>query len=233
MPHAVGRAEPEEVILEAPNLLPERSEVLRHMGYPADAPKPALILERVEQLLASLPGRVRPRALYRLYAVREAAPRRLELEGGAVFHGRIGEFLGQVDRVAAFVATGGPEIVALAEQAMRERDALGGLIYHAAGAALAEAMVERVIAELRGQLQPGEAVTLPYSPGYCGIPLEEQRVLFRLVDAERIGVQLLSSLMMRPLKTVSGLVGIGPADRIRAYGNPCDLCPLADCRMRR
>lgn len=233
MPRATGEADATQFVLEAPVLAPERAEVLRHMGYPADAPKPAQVLERVERVLASLPGRVRPRAIYRLYPVRAASPRRLELEGGAVFHGRIGEFLGEVNRVAVFLATGGPEIVAMAEEAMRARDTLGGLIYHAAGAALAEAMVERVIADLRGRLEAGEDVTLPYSPGYCGIPLEEQQVLFRLIDAGAIGVQLLPSLMMRPLKTISGLLGIGPADRIRAYGNPCDLCPLTDCRMRR
>lgn len=233
MPRATGKAETAEVVLEAPDLVPERAEVLRQMGYPAGAARPPRVIERVEEALASLPGRVCPRALYRLYAVREAAPRKLELEGGAVFHGRIGEFLGEVNRVAVFVATGGPEIVALAEEAMRARDTLGGLIYHAAGAALAEAMVERVLADLRGRLEPGEDVTLPYSPGYCGIPLEEQQVLFRLLDAGRIGVELLPSLMMRPLKTISGLVGIGPASRIRAYGNPCELCPLTNCRMRR
>ncbi len=233
MPHATGKAEAPEFVLEAPDLLPERAEVLRHMGYPAHAPKTAFVLQRVDEVLTSLAGRVRPRALYRLYPVREAVARRLALEGGAVFHGRIGEFLGHVNRVAVFLATGGPEIVALAEQAMRAHDTLGGLVYHAAGAALAEAMVERLIADLRRRLHPGEDVTLPYSPGYCGIPLEEQRVLFELLDSRRIGVELLPSLMMRPLKTISGLIGIGPAERIRAYGNPCDLCPLTDCRMRR
>lgn len=233
MPLVSGEAESAELVFQAPDLVPERAEVLRHMGYPAGAAKPAQVLQRLEAVLGSLTGRVRPRGLYRLYAVSEAAPRKLVLEGGAIFHGRIGDFLGQVHHAAVFVATSGPEIVAMAEEAMRARDTLGGLIYHAAGAALAEAMVERLIEHLRGRLEPGEVVTLPYSPGYCGIPLEEQRVLFRLVDADRIGVELLPSLMMRPLKTISGIVGVGPADRIPAYGNPCDLCPLSDCRMRR
>jgi hypothetical protein len=38
---------------------------------------------------------------------------------------------------------------------------------------------------------------------------------------------------MKPVKSVSGLIGIGPQAAVHAYGNPCQRCPSLDCRMRR
>lgn len=233
MSRGAGPARPAPVVLDGLEIQPDRAEVLRYLGYPAGVRAEPRVEARVEETLRSLPGRVRPRGMYVIYPVVRAGGQRLELAGGAVFYGRIGEFLAQARRAAVFLATAGPEIVELASAAMQARDTLGGLIYHGIGAALAEAVVEKIVQELSSQLQPGEALTLRYSPGYCGMALEQQRTLFGLLDASRIGVELLPSLVMRPVKSVSGLIGMGPADRVQAYGNPCDRCPLVDCRMRR
>jgi hypothetical protein len=94
-------------------------------------------------------------------------------------------------------------------------------------------MVERLVDHLRARIPDGTALTLRYSPGYCGISLKQQQKLFRLVPADRIGVELLPTMIMKPIKSVSGLIGIGPAPAIKAYGNPCSRCPLKDCAMRR
>ena len=52
-------------------------------------------------------------------------------------------------------------------------------------------------------------------------------------DVENVGVQLSKSCLMHPLKSVSGLIGIGPADEIEDAGSPCDRCELYNCGMRR
>ncbi|MGB9604873.1 MAG: hypothetical protein ACPL88_03215, partial [Bryobacteraceae bacterium] len=148
MPRANGEAENGTAILDGAGLKPTRAEVVRYLGYPAGAEGQARVAERLDQILGSLPDGLRPRSVYRIYPVTRASPHRLELAGGAVFQGRIGEFLGQAERAAVFVATAGPEIVKMAEAAMRARDTRAGLVYHAVGAALAEAMVERTIEQL-------------------------------------------------------------------------------------
>ncbi len=74
---------------------------------------------------------------------------------------------------------------------------------------------------------------MPYSPGYCGMPLTEQTKLFGLFDPENVGVRLSSDCLMRPLKSVSGLIGLGPAEDVKEFGSPCDRCELRGCAMRR
>lgn len=108
------------------------------------------------------------------------------------------------------------------------------MILNAIGAERAEAAEAVVIRQLREAAQPaGLAPTLPYSPGYCGMKLVEQRKLFSLFDTQRVGVTLTPECLMQPIKSVSGLVGLGLAEDVVAFGSPCDRCELQNCNMRR
>ncbi len=228
-----GSADPEIVTLDQLEIEPDPAEVLRYLGYPADAHPDPRIEAQVHSTLRSSRGRLCPRGVYAIHPVLSRTRRRLELSGGAAFSGPVGEFLAAARRVAVFVATAGPEVVRMADEALRSNDTLGGLVFNALGSHVAEAVVHRIAADLRTRIEPGEGLTLPYSPGYCGIPLTQQREVFRLVNASGIGVELLPSLIMKPIKSVSGLFGIGPASDVTAVGNPCDHCALVDCNMRR
>jgi cobalamin-dependent methionine synthase I len=136
--------------------------------------------------------------------------------------------------MAAFIATAGPDVERLASELMRQGDELAAMIVNAVGAERAEAAEAMVIEQLREQAQKhGFAPTLPYSPGYCGMALAEQHTLFSLFGDFDVGVTLTGSCLMRPLKSVSGLIGLGPAERVLAFGSPCDRCELYNCAMRR
>lgn len=86
---------------------------------------------------------------------------------------------------------------------------------------------------LAAHLGPDESFTARYSPGFCGLDLSQQRKLFCLVPAESIGISLLPSLFMHPLKSISGLVGLGPVSVVGVHLSPCERCPLTSCHMRR
>ncbi len=233
MSTGIEAAPPEVVVLEGQPIEAQPGEVIRYLGYPAGVtPKPQ-IAERAQQAAEEARAIARPRGMYALYNVLSWDARSIALAGGETFVGPIGEFLGNSERVAVFVSTAGQEVVQLGDDAAQRGDMLGSLAFHALGAALAEAMAERLAADLRTRLAPGQALTLRYSPGYCGISLQQQRKLFHLLDAGRIGVELLPSLIMKPIKSISGLIGMGPEQEITAYGNPCTRCPLVDCAMRR
>src|SRR5262245_33730301 len=81
------------------------------------------------------------------------------------------------------------------------------LIVNSCGAERAKAAEAAVIVELTGPWPSpqGLALTLPYSPGYCGMALTEQRALFAVLGGDRVGVRLSADCTMVPLKSVSGL----------------------------
>ena len=213
---------------------PPAEEVHRHLGYPAHAAPKAQIAARMEAIAEAAAGALRPRGVYAVYAVNAQALRRIEV-GGAVIRGDVARFVGTVDRIAVVVATAGAGISELAERYGRDGDSLGACIVDAIWSWAAEAAADAVTDRLRAYAGPGEAVTLSYSPGYCGMAIAQQRVLFGLVDAEAVGITLLPSMFMQPLKSVSGIVGLGPMVEPSAVApvSPCDACGRIGCHMRR
>lgn len=213
---------------------PPAEEVRRHLGYPTDALPKARIAERIEAVAAEAEGALRPRGVYAVYAVEAQTPRRIQVAGVAI-RGDVARFVGTVDRIGVVVATAGAGISELSERYARDGDSLDAWIADAIGSWAAEAAADAVTERQSAHAGTGEAVTLRYSPGYCGMSMAQQRVLFGLVDAEAVGVALLPSMLMRPLKSVSGIVGFGPVAELNAVapGTPCDTCGRLDCHMRR
>jgi hypothetical protein len=212
-------------------------EVLRYLGYPPGVEPNRHLAEILDDWVLKASRRASPRAVYMVLPVTELRPRSLRLEtatGEVEFRGAVGEFLGAAECVAAFIATAGPDVELLASELMRQGESLAGLIVNSVGAERAEAAEAVVIQQLREQSREfGFAPTLPYSPGYCGMALTQQRTLFGLFGDYDVGVTLTDSCLMRPLKSVSGLIGLGPAERVAAFGSPCDRCELYTCAMCR
>jgi hypothetical protein len=213
---------------------PPADEVRRHLGYPVHALPAARIADRIEAVTDAAAGVLRPCGAFAIHAVTGQTPHRLHV-AGATIRGDVARFVGTVDRIAVVVATAGPGISELSDRFAAEDDSLGAWIADAIGSWAAEAAADAVSDRVRAHAGPGETVTLRYSPGYCGMAMTQQAVLFGLVDAEAAGVALLPSMLMRPLKSVSGIVGIGLAagPGAAASASPCDACGRVGCHMRR
>ena len=76
-----------------------------------------------------------------------------------------------------------------------------------------------------------EKLTNRYSPGYCHWDVADQRKLFSLFPSAPCGVTLTSSLLMNPVKSISGVIGIGKSVGYRDY--PCALCLSNHCIYRK
>ena len=207
-------------------------EIYRHLGYPRETAPAPRIAERIAQILVEAPSCLRPRGAYTVYAVSGRTAHSLKLDDTTI-SGNIGEFLEQADRVAVFAVTVGEEISHLAESAAKDGDALSAWVIDALGSCAVESAADALMLHLRRQLQNGQALTLRYSPGYCGMDIGQQRKLFQLVQADSVGVTLMPSMLMHPLKSITGLVGFAPQEAVDAYRSPCDLCPRVGCPMRR
>lgn len=215
----------------------DRSEVLRYLGYPQGVLPRGRVADDVYRWIDEASQLAAPRAIYWVLPIKEQDRRRLRVEsskGVTEFRGAIGEFLGFSQFIAAFIATAGPRVEERASELLRQDDPLGAMVLNAAGAERAEAAEAVVIAQLRAAARPaGLSPTLPYSPGYCGMSLVEQRKLFGLLDGSAVGVTLTADCQMKPIKSVSGLIGMAPSATVEEYGSPCQRCDVPNCNMRR
>ena len=208
--------------------VPEK-EVLRMMGCGRRPCVPESQRTLIARLMAETHALIRPRAVYTVRNVETLTDHVLTLQGCRSFHGPIAGFLRPSRRVAVFVVTIGEQVESLARQRNRSGEALESFVLDAIGSAAVDVAADAMAEFLRDQeTGDAEALTPPFSPGYCGMPLEEQRVLFSIVHGKSIGVKLTASSFMQPIKSISGLVGIGPREEVDVHGNPCRWCELTE-----
>ena len=70
-----------------------------------------------------------------------------------------------------------------------------------------------------------------FSPGYCGWRVSEQQRLFPLFDGHTCGITLTDSSLMVPIKSVSGIIGLGR--EVRKLDYTCGLCTFEKCYKRK
>lgn len=213
---------------------PDRTQVCRLVGLRDGHENHRRWFELVDELIADLTPILRPRGVFRIDEVAELTGRRVVLRSGAVFDGNIARILPQADLVATFVVTIGSAAERLSRRWLKAGQSLPGTIVDAIASEAAEATAQSLEDEVRAWARgEGLDITPRFSPGYCGIPLEQQRALFAGLPAERINVRLTPSCLMLPLKSVSGLIGVASPDRVGPRRYPCELCDHPDCLQRR
>lgn len=131
-----------------------------------------------------------------------------------------------------FLCTAGPEIGLKSRQAMKDGDLLTGYIFDVAGSEIVEAATDLLQEDIRRSAEAeGFNITNRYSPGYCGWNVAEQHRLFSLFPENFCGIKLTPSALMDPVKSVSGVIGIGKAVKNNPY--TCRMCDMKDCIYRR
>jgi len=142
---------------------------------------------------------------------------------------------GQIKRsesAALFMCTAGSEIGHRSNRSMKGGDLLRGYVYDVAGSVAVEAAAEIMQNHLEEAVKAsGRNITNRFSPGYCGWMVEEQHKLFHLMPYNFCGIRLKESALMDPIKSVSGIIGIGKNVKRAPY--TCSFCDMQDCIYRR
>jgi Methionine synthase I, cobalamin-binding domain len=135
------------------------------------------------------------------------------------------------DSVAIFLCTAGEEIGIRSRNTMKERDFLKGYIYDIIGSEIVEAAADLMQEDLEKTIRDsGKKITNRYSPGYCGWDVAEQHKLFQLMPENYCGIKLTPSALMDPVKSISGIIGIG--EKVKNNPYTCRLCNQTDCVYR-
>lgn len=76
-------------------------------------------------------------------------------------------------------------------------------------------------------LDNDDKITNRYSPGYCGWDVFNQHSLFEYFPETLCSIKLNESALMYPVKSVSGIIGIGKDVKFAEYG--CGECTNEKC----
>jgi len=174
-----------------------------------------------------------PVAIYRVFPVSVEEPCRLHVDG-AVIEGDTGKLAGATEAAIVCISLGKNWSDAVAT-CFRNDELLRGFLLDEIGTTLLERLsrrveaVVRLVAHQRG-LQAGS----PVRPGQTGWPLSVQARLAELAEARSAGIEVTSSGMLMPVKSLSMIIGIGHGLRRWSPRDACHECPAYErCEHRR
>jgi hypothetical protein len=141
-------------------------------------------------------------------------------------------FLKKSEKIVVFTCTIGDDVEKESKRLMADGNALEGFLYDIIGSELAECVadglhnhIEKLVAGY------GMMVSNRYSPGYCNWSVSDQHKLFSLLNGNTCGITLTESSLMLPVKSVSGILGVGGNMRRLKY--KCNICNDKDCILRK
>lgn len=133
---------------------------------------------------------------------------------------------------ALFVCTAGETYEAYQQRLKKQGDMVRVFIADALGSVIAEKTADRMEEHLQESIDKlGWHHTNRFSPGYCGWHVSQQQKLFPLFGGHTCGVTLTGSSLMVPIKSVSGIIGLG--EKVRRLDYTCGLCDFKQCYKRK
>lgn len=209
-------------------------EVLRLQGYkrPTDTPT-SEVLAILEEALREARRLLAPRHTLRVFDVAGITPEGIRLGGGETLRVAGAERRwGTFTQVGLGILTIGEALEQRVDALLEVREFPLAFMLDAAGwVAIEEAALALTNTICNVHIARGLRVTPRHGPGYAGWDIWDQRVLFRLLPAESIGVRINNYCVMIPGKSLSFGVGIGPAARVEQV-HKCQRCDLRDCAFR-
>lgn len=197
------------------------SEIYEQMGYEQAVPDEATVKE-TDIIIAEAKSFLRPR--FSFFVQRELP----DFAIGKIIERQ----LKGAEAYAFFICTAGVEYEAFQERLKKEGDMVRVFIADALGSVIAEKAADQMELSLQENIDKlGWHHTNRFSPGYCGWHVSQQQLLFPLFKGETCGVKLTESSLMLPIKSVSGIIGLGP--NVRHLDYTCGLCDFKQCYKRK
>lgn len=130
-----------------------------------------------------------------------------------------------------FICTAGEGIGQRSQSLLHGDDPAKGYVYDVLGSVTVEAAMDKIQDQLRDELLLSDIkISNRYSPGYCDWHVKEQHKLFSFFPERHCGISLNSSALMHPIKSVSGVIGIGKEVKFNKYH--CEMCNSTSCIYR-
>ena len=204
----------------------DNNEILRQLksknSKESSRPPPTSLIEEIKELKDYVLPILRPRAIYDIFESKALEPKFIFKKS---------------EKTVLSICTIGKELETHVIDILRRGELAKGAILNAIASHAAEQTAEYVNQEILKNLAEdikGKEVTCRFSPGYCQWELDKgQQMIFSQLDGSKIGVNLTSSMMMNPVKSVSFAINIGKEVDKELGLRDCENCDMVNCAFRR
>jgi len=195
------------------NTVPSTADILRAQGISKNEVPNRKTVVLIDETIQCLMNTIRPVGIL-LGISKDDFAVIYEGEGMNEPQAPLGRIFGFGDDLAIFIVTLGESVSREISDHFNNKDlALASMLDSAASEAaeMAAANIEshyRSYLKRIGRLDVSTGI-MRFSPGYCGWHIGAQKKLFDFLKPHQIGVALNDSLLMQPLKSISGVIVSG------------------------
>lgn len=190
--------------------------------------------ETVIQTIDKLLEKANPAFIYSLYKVEKlTSDRKLVFKNGISLMIPEREYDPGTKYIAAGVCSLGTVLESPSQEASGNTAMFDYMLLDAVGVSLIESLGDKCFKILKDLATSMQLFTgCRFGPGYGDMPMESQADLFKLVDAESIGVRLNKMMVMEPAKSLSFFVNFTTEDTSSKNKYKCKNCGYANCQFR-
>jgi len=221
-------------ILEGIPVSIDKQEILRLQGRHGNEKLTEPIREILDEVMEDCQQLLHPNAIL-VETEAEVMKKSIRLANGLTLHNSDGARAWRnADHLGAVVCTIGPALERRVSELSAQGANTAALMLDSIGSVAVESVADHANRRIcQGAAQRGMKAGPRLSPGYGAWPLEDQRVIFAMVPAERIGVHLNEQGIMIPMKSISFCLGMGRNLKAPEGLHPCQYCNLKNCQYRK
>lgn len=221
------------VLIPYADIVVEKKKIGSLIGY-ANGDLPQHTEEIIDEITLHLSSKIEINAGYRLvdfqYSVSQLSGSML----GNIFFNTdkiITSQLKKAEKAAVFLCTIGSQMENWTKKLLAEGNSVQGYLVDVTASTIVESVADQLHDHIGYEIEKyGWQKTNRYSPGYCNWSVNEQQKLFSFFPPGFCNVQLTDSCLMIPIKSVSGVIGLGSKVKYEEY--LCDRCGIRDCTHR-
>ena len=219
----------------------DKNEVFRYQGYQKQriTNSKNIIMQMTEEEITCAYELFKPQGIYDSLKIKKIlfSDERIDLENGfsLYFKDSVTALLKGAEHLVFGVVTIGHDLDNKVSEYFRQGENTRAFILDAIGTVAARYLSKNVRAlacqEARGKnLQ----TTKHFTPGTAEWDISQQKGIFDLLPAYKIGVKLNASFMMNPKKSLSWAIGIGKhMVNPTKDDNSCQICQAVNCQYRK
>ena len=192
-------------------------------------------MQTFREAVAEMSAVIQPAACWDFFPIEKFLHEKLVLaDGTRLGGGPVTTVMGGAEQLIVAVCTVGAGADRLIDISQKKKDYFKTMILHDVASWGVDLVRQQVcqMFEIEAK-ENGLRVSAPLSPGESVWSVEEQAILFSLLDTEQIEVTLTPSMIMVPLKSLSLIVGIGSQPMGVEGASNCDFCTIKErCNYR-
>ncbi|MDD5712244.1 MAG: hypothetical protein PHY31_05720, partial [Smithellaceae bacterium] len=207
------RRQPSPIYFSSVPIEPPRERIYRRLGYRLGVTEMGRQLHgEVERYIDEARELIALQGAVLRLPILERTSSSLTLSGGSFFASRkLVSFLRDAEEVLLMGATAGSAITDRIYDDAAGEGITRGVVFDATASECVDAALDWLMGYFAQLLRrEGRAImNKRFSAGYGDFSLENQRTFYMLLDLKRISVELTSSLLLIPEKSVTAVTGIG------------------------